>query len=219
MTEMRLTEIPVREVYRYLGYRGIAPSKEITERIRSCTEQLLGSVSPRQIHVYYDLEVGEKNVRAAGMEIESKGLLRNLKGCERVCLLAVTIGVEADRLVARAQLHDMLEAAIFQAAGAAAVEAWCDLVNSAIREEAAQQGYYCRPRFSPGYGDFPLEYQKNFMNLLRMPVSIGVSLTDSLLMIPSKSVTALIGLSRTEQPCILQGCEECSAAAECAYRR
>ena len=51
-----------------------------------------------------------------------------------------------------------------------------------------------KPRFSPGYGDVPLEIQKDIVMLLDCAKRIGVSLNDSLLMSPSKSVTAFIGL-------------------------
>ena len=181
----------------------------------------LESVSEcRQVHRYEDLVLTKEAVIAAGMTIRSRGLLKNLRGCTQICLMAVTIGVGADRLTARAKITDMTEAAIFQAAGAAMVEAWCDEVNKQIIAEAAKKGMFCRPRFSPGYGDFPLEFQRNFEALLDMPRTIGVSLTDTCLMVPSKSVTAVIGLSpEAGTDCILQGCEACGSADSCVYRR
>ncbi len=113
----------------------------------------------------------------------------------------------------------MLDAAIYQAAGAAYVEAVCDEVNLKIKEEAAARGLFCRPRFSPGYGDLSLQYQKDLFRVLDITRNIAVSLSDSCLMTPSKSVTALVGLSRTEKNCSLQGCEACPSSADCPYRR
>jgi cobalamin-dependent methionine synthase I len=134
-------------------------------------------------------------------------------------MLAVTIGPGADRLVKRSEIRDMLKAYTYQAVGAAAVEAWCDEVNERIKQEAADKGLYARPRFSPGYGDFPLEVQKDFERILEMPKSIGVSLSESLLMTPTKSITAVIGLSDKATDCHRAGCEECNMHETCEYSR
>ena len=113
----------------------------------------------------------------------------------------------------------MSRAVIYQAAAAAMIEAWSDEVNSRIIQEAAKEGLFCRPRFSPGYGDFSLAYQSDFARILRIQKEIGVSLTESMLMMPSKSVTAVIGLSRRDEKCVLHGCEVCSKANGCAFSR
>lgn len=155
----------------------------------------------------------------AGMEIRSRSLSRNLRGCENVYLMAATLGIGPDRLIARASVTHMSRAVILQAASAAMIEAWCDEVNQRIIKEAAAQGLYCRPRFSPGYGDFRLEYQQDFAQILRMQKEIGVSLTESLLMMPSKSVTAVIGVTAQKQGCVLHGCEVCEQAPHCAFSR
>ena len=100
-----------------------------------------------------------------------------------------------------------------------AVEALCDEVNEKIRKEAEERGLYARPRFSPGYGDFPLEVQRDFERILMMRKKTGIALTDSLLMTPTKSVTAVIGLSPEKRPCHKAGCEECAMAKTCEYSR
>ena len=81
------------------------------------------------------------------------------------------------------------------------------------------KGLHARPRFSPGYGDFPLEVQRDFERILEMPKTIGVTLSDSLLMTPTKSITAVIGLSEIDTNCEKSGCEQCAMAGKCAYFR
>ncbi len=133
--------------------------------------------------------------------------------------MAATLGMEPDRLAARATaVGKMSRAVIFQAAAAAMIEQYCDTVNARIREEAAIRGLFCRPRFSPGYGDFSLLHQTELMRILRAQQSIGVTLTESLLMLPSKSVTAVIGASEQDSACTLQG-RECCENAGCAFQR
>ena len=108
---------------------------------------------------------------------------------------------------------------MYQAAAAALTESYVDSVNKKIRAEAAEKGLFCRPRFSPGYGDLPLALQTDFARILDMPRTVGVTLTDTLLMVPSKSVTAIIGLSETDRNCILEGCEICNRRTTCEFSR
>ena len=132
-----------------------------------------------------------------GILIRSRSLARHLQGCHRVCLMAATIGPAPDRLSERAMvLGKLSEAAIYQAAGAALEEAWCDEVNEEIRLAAEKEGLVLRTRYSPGYGDFSLQYQKDLFRLLNVTKRTGITLSESLMMMPSKSVTAVIGIAK-----------------------
>ena len=71
----------------------------------------------------------------------------------------------------------------------AAIEGFCDLLNARLAE-----GLSTRARFSPGYGDMSLEYQRDFISVLDAGKNIGLALTQSLMLTPTKSVTALIGI-------------------------
>ena len=214
-----------KEIARYLGYRGQEPDEQVTGKLQDVMDSLMPLIEPRQIHRFFDLkrqgceEEGEL-ITIEGMQIRSRSLSRNLKDCDRVCLMAATIGLAPDRVAARASAAGkMSDTVIIQAVGAALIEAWCDEVNDNIHREAAVDGYFTRPRFSPGYGDFALEHQVQVFRILGVQKRIGVTLTDSLLMVPTKSVTALIGLSRTDAGCTLPGCESCEKAGDCLYRR
>ena len=124
-----------------------------------------------------------------------------------------------DMLVKRAAVTSSAYASCCQAAGAAAIEAYCDLINDEIKAEYEAKGLYARPRFSPGYGDLALSHQKDWFRLLDITKNTGIELTDSLLMVPTKSVTAIIGLSPNKLPCIKQGCEACTMSQTCAFSR
>ena len=223
-----------REIYRYLGYQGRVPDENVLREVDRCLEELREAVTPRFVYRQYPIESffwdnierpfldekpGTELLSIAGMKIQSRSLCRNLRDCKSAYLMAATLGIGPDRLIARASVAKMSRAVILQAAAAAMIEAWCDEVNQKIIKEAEDQGLYCRPRFSPGYGDFSLEYQKDFAQILRIQKEIGVSLTQSLLMMPSKSVTAVIGLSPVKKECALHGCEVCSKAEECSFSR
>ncbi len=164
-------------------------------------------------------ETGPCRIVVGDLRFTSNDLGRNLDGCTTVVLMAATIGLGVDYLIRRAEARSMAEAAVFQAAGAAMVEAWCDTVNQRIVEALRKEGLFARPRFSPGYGDAPLSLQKDFSRLLAMPATCGISLTDTLLMVPSKSVTAFIGFSEQNKECVIAGCEACGKRESCVYHR
>ena len=219
-----------KEIYRYLGYRGSEPDPNVAAAVDQCLDQLQSAVTPRYVFRKFEVEhisgAGEADgadgaeiLRIAGAEIRSRALARNLRGCSQVYLMAATLGMGPDRLITRASVSQMSRAVILQAAAAAMIEAWCDEVNRMIIREASSQGLHCRPRFSPGYGDFSIDHQRDFAQILRLQKEIGLSLTQTLLMMPSKSVTAVIGLSDEKSDCLLQGCEMCGKREECAFSR
>ena len=123
----------------------------------------------------------------------SRDLQKNLKGCCRIILFGATVGLELDRLIARYGRLSPSKALCFQAIGAERIESLCNAFNDEIDEIFREQGMYTRPRFSPGYGDLPINMQKDIFAALDCPRKIGLSLNESLLMSPSKSVTAIIG--------------------------
>ncbi len=215
-----MREVNYKEIFRYLGYRnGQAPDGKVGERIRECAEDMLEAVNSKAVYREFPLEHKEENVVSIdGLNIRSVKLAKNLKGCKSVYLMGATLGIEADRLIARASAKRMSDALIYQAAAAAIIESYCDEVNGNIRKEADKSGLYCRPRFSPGYGDFNLEYQKDVVRLLDASKKIGLTVTDSLLLVPVKSVTAVIGVSGELQPCHIRGCKECGKT-DCIFRR
>ena len=209
-----------KEIFRYLGYRGREPETGVAEAADSCAAALQTVVEPRHVRRVFPLEwVSADRFRIEGMDVVSRNLSRNLRGCSEVCLMAATLGLGPDRLVQRAEaLGKMSRAVILQAAAAAMIEAYCDDVNEEIRREAAPKGLFLRPRFSPGYGAFSLEHQTELFRILEVQKKIGVTLTGSLLMMPSKSVTAVIGLSKENTHCMVQGCEVCGKQ-DCSFRR
>lgn len=208
-----------KETLRYLGYRG--------QEIDSQTERLLDEVeaelerdsSPKSIYQEYPCEVDGDKVTIGGFTIQSTNLAKNLKGCRYAVLLAATIGRAADFMVKKYSVINMAKAAITQAAGAAYIESYVDEVQSAIQREAAARGLYLRPRFSPGYGDFDLSCQKELCAMLECSKRIGLTLTEGNLMMPTKSVTALIGLTAKErESCQMETCSQCGNV-DCEFRK
>jgi len=203
-------EILIGEVLRYLGYRGA----EADERITSLTKELIdlfsANVIPKSVYGVWDCQNDSSAVSIGGINIKSKNLCEHLKNCRHAVLLAATLGTEADTLIRRFGVQDMEKAVIAQAVCAAMIEAYCDTVTAEIERELAQKEDSCLfpvTRFSPGYGDFDIAHQKEILNILNCS-RIGLTLTDGYMLLPSKSVTAVIGFSK-EKNQASQKCEGC----------
>ncbi|MBR1905005.1 MAG: Vitamin B12 dependent methionine synthase activation subunit [Clostridiales bacterium] len=212
--------IPENEVRRYMGYRGpVETSPETDAMVKKAVSSLEKDCSPKYVAREFPVSVSSSSVRIADVTIESRALARNLTGCTCCVLFAATAGPSCDMLVKRAAVTSSAYASCCQAAGAAAIEAYCDMINENIKNEYGAKGLFARPRFSPGYGDLSIEHQKDWFRLLDVTKNTGIELTDSLLMVPTKSVTAVIGFSPNKLPCIKQGCELCTMSATCAFSR
>lgn len=208
-----------KEVVRYLGVRGQDPETYMPEEIGSVEAEVLEAAEPRSVTRRVGVSrTAPGKVRIGDMDVRSADLYKNLKGCTAAWLMAATIGPAVDRLIRRYEIRSASRAMIAQAVSAAAVESYCDEINEALRERSREDGEYLRPRFSPGYGDFSLEHQRDMDRMLDLAKHTGIHLTEGLLMVPSKSVTAVIGISPDDTNCILQGCEACGRE-DCPYRR
>ena len=101
----------------------------------------------------------------------------------------------------------------------AKIEEVCDMCEEEIKKNVAQDGFYTNFRYSPGYGDFPLEYQRRIVTLLGCDKTIGLTVTDSSLLIPQKSVTAIIGIFESEQKTKKKNCDTCRLKDKCKFSR
>ena len=228
-------EINRREIYRYLGIKPNMEPDAATEKLaEECIRELMEKCRPRAYARWFPLRVcsapGAEEAADPGeaadspildfscFQVRSRSLAKNLQGCSEVILFAATIGEGADLLARKYGRINVAKAVVMQAAAAAMIEAFCDEENEKLRAEAAEKGLYLRPRFSPGYGDFSLDHQRDFARVLEMQKTVGITLTESLLMLPSKSVTAVIGVSKQDARCVLSGCESCRNAG-CTFRR
>ena len=223
--EPEAVEIPTEEVLRYLGCRAGTLQKE--ESVDSLKKLVSGgiallkpSLSYKACYLQSPVSFSENGiVRIGGLELKSRGLFCRLEGGREAVLFAATIGVQAERLMQReAKLHPAM-GMILDAVGSAAVEAYCDRLEEVLRRTAEPAGWYLRERYSPGYGDLSLAVQNEFLQILDAFRKIGIGLTDRRMMVPSKSVTAIIGLSRTKEiETKKTGCAGCGNVG-CAYRK
>ena len=221
--ELTTADVNRREIYRYLGYRGQLPDDTVCQMVEEVLQEILRVIKPKNVYQSYECSVqnGEvilqNGIQKEGIVFRSRNLADNLAQCHKVILVAATLGVEADKLIGRYEIMNMAKASVAQACSAACIEAYCNLLQEEIRKQALDEGFYLRPRFSPGYGDLPLEAQKTFFSCVECTKRLGLTLTDSLLMYPTKSVTAFIGMTKNKQGCHIAKCSTCENTG-CEFR-
>lgn len=210
-------DIDIGEILRYAGVRGEAP--ELDDLLRGCLDEARGKLIYKVCYREFPVAQLDGKLDLGFCETESAALMKNLAGCSRILLFAATIGIGIDRLIARYGTVSPAKALMLQAIGAERIESLCDAFNREIAAEYAQAGFATRPRFSPGYGDMPISVQKEIFSVLDCPRKIGLSLNDSMLMSPSKSVTALIGITSGDN-CYMREhkCGDCDKQ-DCGFRR
>jgi hypothetical protein len=186
-----------REALRYMGVTGRA-NGEVLALLHSCIEESARVFTPRVCFREVLLRREGDLLDLGFARVRSTSLSKALCGCERVVLFAATVGLGIDRLIAAYSRVSPARALCLQAVGAERIEALCDAVCKNLQEEYAKRGMALRPRFSPGYGDLPLELQTDLFKVLDCQHFIGLTLNDSMLMSPSKSVTAIVGLRERE---------------------
>ena len=213
--QARLTELNENEILLYLGYRGQEYPEEVEAQIKRCEKEVLAAANPRLVWRKFPVNGEFFSVLALG----GKDIGKLLTGCHEAVLMAVTLGPGTDRLLARSSVSNMADAVIMDACASTAIENVADNFEMDLRREVEAEGLYLTDRFSPGYGDLPLSAQKKLCAVLDTGRRIGLFLSPSLLMIPGKSVTAILGISDAPKPLRKRGCESCSLFRDCMYRR
>lgn len=212
-------DVRTREAIRYLGYGGHAVDEQTLALLEDSFGELEEAAKRRIIYRIFDVVPGEAGGLAIGkMDIVSRNLSKNLKDCREAVLLGATLGIGVDRLLKRYSLTDISKTVVLQAAAAALLEEYLDRWQREFGAELEGEGRFLRPRFSPGYGDFDIRHQGMILRMLNADKSIGLTMTDSFMLTPVKSVTAVIGISRKKETCPLAGCEICDKK-DCIYRR
>ena len=183
-------DLSKEQILRYAGAK--YADEKTDELLESVLLEAEGAFIYKVCYIELDASVSDGICDFGLFKIESQDLAKNLSGCKRAVLFAATVGIGIDRLISKYSRTSPAKALMLQALGTERVEALCDLFSEDIKGNG---GAELRPRFSIGYGDTDLSQQKDILNILDASRKIGISLNESMLMSPTKSVTAFIGKS------------------------
>lgn len=206
------------EALRYLSCHDEEAAASIPG-IDECENELLKVLRPSFIYRYFDISVKDDEVKVEGSKLVLKGkdISGHLQNCYGAYLIAATLGPEADRLIRKIQITDMAKAVITDAFASAAIEQVCAEAEEKIKSN--EPGKYFTWRYAPGYGDFSIDIQKDFLDVLDAPRKIGLCTSQSRMLVPIKSVTSVMGVSDSPLPPSARGCVTCSMREKCKFRK
>lgn len=179
-----LPSVNKAEVLRYSGCG--AETEDISGLLDTSLSLICEKILPSVCFCELPFSADGDLCRLGGLSFRSADLAAHLSGFSRVVIFAATVGIESDRLIIRYGRLVPSRGIMLSAVADERIEALCDVFCADIGAKSA--------RFSPGYGDLPLEIQKDIFGILNCPKNIGLTLNGSLLMSPSKSVTAIVGI-------------------------
>lgn len=214
-------DINREEVLRYLGYKGQDIDDNMTSIIEECREEIKKVITPRVVCSYKDIKPNNEGIEVitTNLILKGKDIKEHLNNSKECVLMAVTLGNEVEKKTRLYEKINLTKALILDACATTAVEEVCDIVENSIKEKAALTGMDITFRYSPGYGDLPLDVQSNFLRTLDAQKKIGLTVSENHLLFPRKSVTAIIGLVNHGIKKKKKSCKECSNYENCGFRR
>ena len=209
------------EALRYLGYAGQATDGLLDERIDELIAACERLSKPGFVYRIFPVEQTPAGVRLAGssLVLEGEAIAEHLRGARACAVMACTLGLANEDAAQRMKAKSALDALVFGAAGSSLVECVADACEAAVVADVARRGLHTNWRFSPGYGDLPLAIQPAIVRVLAADKKLGMTATDSNLLIPVKSVTAFVGLFDELRERTKRSCAGCACFAHCSLRK
>ncbi len=198
------------EALRYMGYHGNISDNKLQQIINDCESLLCEVITER--YVYRVFPINDMPFKLEGNDIK-----KHLFGCQKAAVFAVTIGSGFEILIRQLESDAVIKAVVADALASAAVEQLCDIAEKQIKDK--YKNSYFTQRFSPGYGDFPIDIQGKIISVLDAEKTIGLSCSKNKILIPRKSVTAFIGISEHPIEHKRLGCSGCVINDKCEYRK
>lgn len=217
ISSVRLTQADRSEILRYIGYSGQKIDENLAQRIADAIAKTNRAADPKLTAVLYTCREDGSWPEALTF-LTGDDIQRHLAGCSRILLMGATLGAGVDRAIHIEEVRDAISALIMDSAGSTLIEAVCDSFEAGLRRRAAKEGKYLTTRFSPGYGDLPLAVQNRFGELIEAR-RIGLTITPEHIMIPRKSVTAIIGIADHPLRARKRTCADCNMHDSCRFRK
>lgn len=210
------------EVLRYLQYKNQEIDSSFLKRLDESIEKVKSIITPKAIYGIYPIKYIDNKIKIEGTNliIESNDIKKLLKDCKSCILMAVTIGCRVDKEIRKEEYEDLSNSLIMDAVATTFVEKICDYIEELIKKESINKNLTMR--YSPGYGDLSIDYGKEILNILESQ-RIGITLNNKGIMIPRKSVNAVIGVYSYENKNILKNpkksCYICNNYNNCRYKK
>lgn len=219
MKPIEVTALNRAEAIRYMGQADGKCDDTLLSVIDEMEKIVLKEAVPRYIYKCFDISECDEGIMLLGTSLCLKGndIKKHLKGCKKAVLIGATLSAGIDRQIRICELSDILKALALDCLSSTAIEQVCDKLELIIKDEF--KDYEMTFRYGLGYGDLPIEQQKDFLTVLNAPKTIGLNVTESNILTPRKSVTAIIGLSKDKIEPAKRGCAVCNMRDNCSLRK
>ena len=212
---------------RYLGYTQQTLDQTLIDRLEKLACQCENELEPTFIWRIVPIDQAKSQwneddprvvLKHTELQLPGKDITHHLEGATFVALMACTLGMKSERELRLLSSTNALDALVWGSCANALIEATAEEAQKDIANEVTTNGLYARMRFSPGYGDLPLSVQPLFLKTIQAQRNLGLTLNESNLLIPTKSITAIVGIfdkqvaSRQAKPC-----HTCLAHDYCSY--
>ena len=216
-----ILNIDKREVLRYLGHKGQRVDENTDAIVDECIRETKNIITPKAVFEYKNMQVTDEGVQIEGTNLiltgnDIKNLLNESKEC---VLMAVTLGNDIERKTRLYERINLTKALVLDSCATTAVEAACDIIEEIVKENAEDKEMSITYRYSPGYGDLPLDIQNSFLRVINAEKLIGLNVSENNILFPRKSVTAIIGITEKNVKQKKRDCSTCNNYDNCSFRR
>ena len=208
------------EVLRYLGHKDQEVDTITDKIIDESIEEIKQLAKERYVYKFFEISSDGKDLKLidGNLKLKGRNIRDHLSRSKSCLLMAVTLGHKVDTKIRYYEKISMVKAMILDACATAFIEGVCDELHGKIEGEL-DAGNRLTSRYSPGYGDLPIDIQGDFLSALDAERSIGLNATSHSILIPRKSVTAIAGVIRRGEKTREKSCRDCNKYNTCNFSR
>ena len=209
------------EVLRYLGYRNQKIDNMTDRLIDEAINEIKELAKERYIYKIFsiDRENNELSLYGSKLILDGNDIKKHLGKSQDCILMAATLGHDVDTRIRYYEKTSMTKAVILDACATATIEEVCDKICREIENGLQTKNKRLTYRYSPGYGDLPIHMQNDFLLTLDARKSIGLTASSHSILIPRKSVTAIVGIIDMEEPKEKKSCISCNKYNTCIFSK
>ncbi|MBU3092029.1 methionine synthase [Clostridium sp. CM028] len=215
--------IDKQEVLRYLGYKNQIINKSIIDLVDECCGEIIDICKENFVYEIFDIERKNDQIFLLGstLVLKDADIINLLVNSRKCVVMAATLGINVDSRISYYSRFNITKGLIMDACATTAIETLCNELQDEIMKNALIDNLHITTRYSPGYGDFSIDNGSEILNVLDAYKKIGLSITENSIMIPRKSVTALIGLSEVASLKSIDKLQKCKICKNknCEFRK
>lgn len=209
------------EILRYLGYKNQKIDNITDQLICDSINELILLAKERYVYKFFNISRDEDGVLLieSNLKLSGKDIKSHLNKSQVCVLIAVTLGHAVDTKIKYYEKTNITKAIILDACATVAIEETCNRVCEKIQAELIKDNKLLTFRYSPGYGDLPIDIQSDFLLTLGAKKSIGLTTSSHSILIPRKSVTAIAGVIDNKDYKEESSCINCTKYSTCIFSK